>query len=107
MLLEEVAPHEPEILTSCPPVDAQVPKSSWHPSAQYADVLPQKPFSEQQLPQVDVRHVALVSELEPQLPSLLVGLERGRMREFELGPVRGILQTQEEVSLQVEAKACG
>ena len=51
--------------------------------------MPQNPFSEQQLPKVDVRHVALVSELEPQLPSLLVGFfARGsRTGEDELGPV--------------------
>jgi hypothetical protein len=86
-LLEEVAPQDPEVLTSCPPLDPQVPKPLWQPSPQYAEVLPQKPFSEQQLPKVDVRHVALLSELEPQLPSLLVGLSaRGRMRKFELEP---------------------
>jgi hypothetical protein len=55
---------------------------------------------------VDVRHVAFVSELEPQLPSLLVGFERGRIREFELGPVRGY-SDMELVSLQFKAKAAG
>ena len=90
MLLVEVAPHDPEVLTSCPSgIDEQVPNASWQPSAQYAEVLPQNPLEEQQLPKVEVRHVALVSELEPQLPSLLVGFERGRRREDELGTVRG------------------
>jgi hypothetical protein len=84
MLLEDVAPQDPEILTSCPSLVPQVPNPLWQPSAQYATVLPQNPFSEQQLPKVDVRHVALKSEFEPQLPSLLTGLfERERMKEFE------------------------
>lgn len=99
MLLVEVAPHDPEMLTSCPLApDEQEPNASWQPSSQYAEVLPQKPLEEQQLPNVEVRHVAFVSELEPQLPSLLVGFARGRMREEdELGPVRGVSSGREGI----------
>jgi hypothetical protein len=103
-LLDELTPHDPEVLTSCPSFDAQVPNASWQPSEQYTEVLPQYPLAEQQLPKVDVRHVALVSEFEPQFPSLLMGFERGRMRELELGLVRGS-SDKELVGLQFKAKA--
>lgn len=34
MLLDELAPHDPEVLTSCPSFDAQEPNASWQPSEQ-------------------------------------------------------------------------
>lgn len=39
-------------------------------------------MDEQQFPKVEVRQVALVSELEPQFPSVLVGFEARDMREI-------------------------
>lgn len=47
---------------------------------------PQKPFGEQQFPYVLVRQVEFVSELEPQLPSVLVG--EVRVRRLELLSVK-------------------
>lgn len=55
---------------------------------------------------MDVRHVALVSELEPQLPSLLVGFfARGsRTGEDELEPVRGKLGQEVRVAYSPKLK---
>lgn len=57
---------------------------------------------------MDVRHVALVSELEPQLPSLLVGFfARGsRTGEDELGPVSqgGFLKQEVRVAYSPKLK---
>jgi hypothetical protein len=81
-LLVEVAPQDPVVLTSCVLAEAHVPKALWHPSPQYAEVEPQNPLGEQQLPNVEVRHVALLSELELQFPSMLVGFEVRVMRKI-------------------------
>lgn len=104
ILLVEVTPQDPEILMSCPlDADEQVPNASWQPSLQYAEVLPQKPLEEQQLPKVEVRHVALVSELGPQLPSVLVGFVSSSIREDELGTVSGSSGSRGSVRLQFKA----
>ena len=80
----DVEPQEPLVLTSCFPSEkAQVPKDGWHPSLQYAAVVPQNPFSEQQFPKLEVKQVAFVDDLEPQLASKLVGF-RGNREEREL-----------------------
>lgn len=74
----DVAPHEPLSLMLCAFEFVQLPKSLWQPVPQYAVVEPQNPLGEQQFPNVLVRQVELVSEFEPQLPSVLVGESRDK-----------------------------
>ena len=57
-----------------------MPNWLWHPAPQYAAVEPQNPFSEQQFPNVLVKQVEFLSELDPQFPSVLVGESRDRTR---------------------------
>lgn len=81
---------------------AHVPKFDWQPSPQYAEVEPQKPFDEQQLPKVEVRHVAPVAELLPQFPSMLVGRERSAKEIGRLGALVKMNDIRKEACYEIE-----
>ena len=67
----DAEPHFPSIL-----IGEHVPKPDWHALsiAQNAAVLPQLPFTEQQLPNVLPIQDAFVVDAEPHLPSILIGV---------------------------------